>query len=183
MEGKWIDKIEVVRRQLAEAVRLFFEQRDPIVIHTIIAAAHQILIDLGRAKGVSSIVKNCQDLDAEARRERIRLLNGPYNFFKHADNDPYGKLFLGPLVEYNSDYIMDACVMLQGIAGELPIEAKVYWAWFVAQRRPDGFPDDGVLGGMKKLPIATWDFPTICRFFKFANIIGEAPLESSAAGS
>jgi hypothetical protein len=30
-------------RQVKEAIRLFFEQRGAIVIHTIIASAHQIL--------------------------------------------------------------------------------------------------------------------------------------------
>jgi hypothetical protein len=179
MEGRWIDKIEVVRRQLAEAIRLYFEQRDPVVVHTVVASAHQILVDLGRAKGIASLVKNLGGLEGGAAGERLRLLNGPYNFFKHADHDPEGKLFLGPLVEFSTDFIMDACVMLQGVAGEMPIEAKVFWSWYVAQH-PTEFPDGGPLGDMKQWPIADWDFPTICKFLKFADLIGDLPLNPDA---
>ena len=42
------DKLDVIRRQIKEAVRLFFEERDRVVIHTIIASAHQILFVIGK---------------------------------------------------------------------------------------------------------------------------------------
>jgi hypothetical protein len=62
MESFWITKIDVARRQVSEAVRLFFAERDPVVIHTIIASAHQVLFDVGRSKGISSVVKNTKAL-------------------------------------------------------------------------------------------------------------------------
>jgi len=40
MDVHWVDKVEVARRQIREAVRLFFEARDLVVIHTVIASAH-----------------------------------------------------------------------------------------------------------------------------------------------
>lgn len=112
-------------RQIREAVRLYFEQRDSVVLHTIIASAHQILIDLGKSKEIKSMLKNPTASKG--------TLNYPYNFFKHADKDPEAKINIGPLEEFAQGYIMDAIVMLQQLTGSIPIQAKVYWVWFVAK--------------------------------------------------
>ncbi len=53
-----VNKIEAARRQLVEAITLFFERRDPIAIHTLIGASHQILYDLAKGKGDTSIFKD-----------------------------------------------------------------------------------------------------------------------------
>jgi len=76
----WIDKIEVARRQIREAVRLFFGARDPVAIHTLIASAHQILGDISDKRGAQSVLKN------------VKRVNYPFNFLKHADRDPRSTL-------------------------------------------------------------------------------------------
>ena len=87
MESNWLDKTDVVERQLQVAISLYFEERDPVAIHTLIAAAHQILFDLGKLKKVETIVKNTKALEGVEIREFITAINYPYNFFKHADSD------------------------------------------------------------------------------------------------
>lgn len=84
----------------------------PVVIHTIVASAHQILIDLGKKHGITSVVKNTKNLQKKEVKEFIKKINYPYNFFKHADNDPDSIINIEPLIEYTSDFIMDAIVML-----------------------------------------------------------------------
>ena len=133
MEAHWIDKQEVVRRQVREAVRLFFEERDPIVIHTLVASAHQILFDLGAPKDIASVVKNTEALRGAELQSFLRPINYPYNFFKHADKDADAKINVGPLERFTQDFIMDAVVMLQRLCGVIPLEAKVYWTWFVSK--------------------------------------------------
>ena len=157
-----IGKIDVARRQIIEAVRLFFEGRDPVVIHTIIASAHQVLHDLGAKTGITGAIKNTSQWDS----------NFPFNFFKHADRDPEEKIYVEQLQQLTSDFIMDAIFMLQQISGNIPIEAKVFWSWFVS-KYPDGFdnlPQDGAIAKMQKLQLAEWDFPRIANFLQFANI-------------
>ena len=75
MEVHWIDKLDVVRLQITEAVRLFFEQRDAVVIHMIVASTHQILFDLGKSKGIASAVKNTAALKGEEIQNFLRSIN------------------------------------------------------------------------------------------------------------
>ncbi|HPQ44029.1 MAG TPA: hypothetical protein PKZ42_07340 [Syntrophales bacterium] len=175
MKVNLIDKHDVVKRQIKEAVRLFFEQRDAVVIHTIIASAHQILIDLGKAKGIESFVKNTQVLKGNEIQNFISLINYPYNFFKHANRDATAKIDIGPLEQFIQDFVMDAIVMLQRLCGDIPIEAKVYWMWFVS-KYPEYFddcPDDSEIKKMQEQGLANWDFPTICQFLTFCDVVNE----------
>src|ERR1035441_8899965 len=86
-EVVWIDKVEVARRQIKETVRMFFGERDPVAIHTLIAAAHQILTDIGEKRGAKSVFVG----------KKTQRLNHPFNFLKHADRDPDGKINIGPM--------------------------------------------------------------------------------------
>ena len=173
MEVHWIDKLEVVRRQIREVVRLFFEQRDSVVIHTVVASAHQIIIDLGSTKGITSSIKNTAALRGEELQRFLRSINYPYNFFKHADRDPDKKINIGPLERYTQDFIMDAIVMLQRLSGDIPIEAKVYWSWFVS-KYPEDFHDCPAGGEIKKMQeqgLADWDFVTIRQFLVYCDVV------------
>ena len=132
-----IGKIDVPRRQIIEAVRLFFEGRDRVVIHTIIASAHQVLHDLGAKTGITGTIKNTSQWDSSYVKQYLANINFPFNFFKHADRDPEGKIYVEQLQQLTSDFIMDAIFMLQQISGDIPIEAKVFWSWFVSKYRMD----------------------------------------------
>jgi hypothetical protein len=46
-----ITKLDAARRQLRTAVTLFFQHGDEVAVHTLTAAAHQILIDLLKPQG------------------------------------------------------------------------------------------------------------------------------------
>jgi len=173
IEVHWIDKLDIVSRQIKEAVRLFFEQRDIVVIHTIVASAHQILIDLGKSKGVESAVKNTAALKGDEIQSFLRSINYPYNFLKHADRDLDAKINIGPLERFMQDFIMDAIVMLQRLCGDIPIEAKFFWFWFVS-KYPQEFDDcqaDGEIEKMKAQGLANWDYPTICQFLTFCDVL------------
>jgi hypothetical protein len=175
MEVHWIYKHDIVRRQIKEAVRLFFEQRDAVVIHTIIASAHRVLTDLGKSKGVASLINSTTALRDTEIQGFLRSINYPYNFFKHADRDAEAKINIGPLERFTQDFIMDAIVMLQRLCGDIPMEAKVYWSWFVS-RYPEDFndcPADGEIKKMQAQGLANWDFPTISLFLTFCDSMKE----------
>ncbi|WP_462151027.1 hypothetical protein [Pseudoalteromonas xiamenensis] len=176
MESIWIDKIEVANRQISEAVTLFFESRDIVVIHTIIASAHQVLLDVGKESGIVSAIKNADGMTRQEFRKHIKTINEHYNFFKHADNDPKGKINIAPLDRFASDFILDAILMLQNIAGVLPLEAKVFWAWFVStyQDEFDNCPEGGEIKNLMSMGLNEWDFPTIRQFLIFGEIMQEA---------
>jgi hypothetical protein len=129
-QPEWATKTDVARRQLSTAIRLFFERRDPVAIHTLAAAGHQVLTDLGSAAGILSLLKG-----SDQKAEHVRLLNYAANFFKHADRDADGRINIEPLSSFTAEFLMDAVVLLQRVTGDLPIEAKLFWTWFVTKHR------------------------------------------------
>jgi hypothetical protein len=87
-----VTKIGAARSQLIEAIRLFFEQRDPVSIHTLVGASLQILHD--HIDDVSIVWdknlflhKDTIFIKDEYRKEWHAKVNEARNFFKHADRD------------------------------------------------------------------------------------------------
>jgi hypothetical protein len=161
-----IDKIEVARRQIIEAIRLFFKERDSVAIHTLIASAHQILTDIGETRRVKSVLRSNGSTKA-------RQVNYPFNFLKHADRDPEAKINVGPLRRFSGDFIMDAILLLQQIAADIPIEAKVFWIWFVSKYPEDfaNLPDGSEIRKLQEHRLADWDFQRISYFLEFAEMV------------
>jgi hypothetical protein len=125
---EWATKIDVARRQICAAIRMFFERRDPVVGHSVISAGHQILTDVGAGSDVDGLLRG-----KGKPREHITQMNFAANFFKHADRDSSARINIEPLPQLNAEFLMDAVVMLQRIAGEIPTEAKIFWSWFVSK--------------------------------------------------
>lgn len=174
MRTEWIDKVKVVNRQIKEAVRLFFNERDPVAIHTLIASAHQILFDLGKQKNIQSLLKNTASLRKSEVQKFIRQINYPYNFFKHADKDPNSKINILPLIDLTVDFIFDAIVMLQQITGELPYEAKIYWLWFVSKYHEgfDNLPKDSEIKKFQEVDLGNLEFKDINKFIYYIDKYG-----------
>lgn len=165
--------MEVASRQISEAIRLFFDQRDPIAIHTLVASAHQILFDIGSEKGIGSVVKRLQGLEKGEVRQFLISVNYPYNFFKHADKDPDTRINIGPLSQLTQDFIMDAVLMLQRISGDIPREAQVFWNWFVSFY-PEGFdklPPDGPIARMQEQEFGKMEFHELAAFIKVSDLL------------
>ena len=53
-----ITKLESARRQIETAVQLFFNEDDIVSLHTLTAAAHQLLTDLSFKSGQTSNIKH-----------------------------------------------------------------------------------------------------------------------------
>ena len=125
-----IEKVEAARRNLAAAVRLFFDRDDPIAIHTLAAAAQGVIRDVARTRGLAhtSILHDHPNIPADARKEWIKILNAPRNFFKHADADPNGSLEFDESA--NETLLLDACLILSKISDRALSEANVYLGWF-----------------------------------------------------
>ena len=124
-------KLDVARRQLETAVRLYFSLGDPVSIHTLVAAAYQVLRDLNRKHDGTPMLKD-QMLDLwvqpSGREMARRKLNEAENFFKHADRDH------AEVLEFRQGatelFLFDACQKYRQLSGEiLPILA-VYETWW-----------------------------------------------------
>ena len=133
-----VNKIDAAARQLREAILLFFERRDPIAIHTLAAASHQILIDLASDSGLIGILKNNPLVRPEKEKEWIALVNKSQNFFKHAPRDSKSVLEFRPSITLF--FILDAVQIYEQVTGHKTHEQLVFWTWF-SVKYPDFLMD------------------------------------------
>jgi hypothetical protein len=122
-----VTKLEAANRQLRVAIRLFFERRDLIAIHTLTAAARGILRSLARPHGVNGIDATIEKLSPKSQKMLRRAFNEAQNFFKHADKDPTGKLNF----HYGARQflLLDAAIICSTLSGHRSPEASAMVAW------------------------------------------------------
>ncbi|MDE2010279.1 MAG: hypothetical protein KGJ09_09425 [Candidatus Omnitrophica bacterium] len=126
-----ISKLDAARRQLDSAITLYFRNGDPISIHTLTAAAHQILMDLGKKEGIKSVFKECSlmFISEEKHKEYLKLINKAENFFKHANQDPNELLDFNP--ETTDFFLIDAVEMYMQLTKETPEDMGILRAWIL----------------------------------------------------
>lgn len=86
-----ISKIGAARRQLLEAINLFFQERDPVSVHTLVSASLGILHEHFDAYAAmnSNLMLHPESIyiKDEYRKDWIRITRNASNYFKHADQD------------------------------------------------------------------------------------------------
>ncbi len=125
-----VAKLDSARRQLETAVRLYFSEADPVSIHTLTSAAHQVLSDVNRARGGAPMLKEQVPtwVRPDATAEAKRRLNEAANFFKHGDRDHDEVLEFS---EGQTELLLyDAVRKYRELTGEIVPVLAVYDVWF-----------------------------------------------------
>ena len=134
-----VSKLDAAKRQLETAIRLYFSNGDPVSIHTLSAAAYEILFDISKRRGAEPMFIKDKFIDLlrpESQRKFAQKVNEAENFFKHADRDPEATLDFNP---GSSEYLMwDACWQYSKLTGEEPPLFTTHRVWFMANN-PDFF--------------------------------------------
>jgi hypothetical protein len=145
--GFYVTKKIAATNQLETAISLWLEERDPVSVHTLAAAANDILHALGSHVGKPSPFNKWLKTVSKKTQER-RL--APQNFFKHGFRDVNGKLLYLPL---SGEVILFSAVWsYQAIFKQLTPFMQLYGAFFVLQHR-DIARQDIIEGLSKGLPI------------------------------
>jgi hypothetical protein len=111
-----ITKQSAAKSQLETAILLWFNEGDPVSIHTLAVAAHECYAVLYlKIKRKPSELKDWLAKKPKGRQQRVRL---PQNFFKHAVNDPLDKKV--QLNTIDSDVLMLDAVMCHEALGYGP---------------------------------------------------------------
>jgi hypothetical protein len=115
-----ISKLDAARRQLETAALLYFNDRDVVSVHTLAAAAYEIVEPIAQKRGRSTLVQSSllNLLPENLANEVRRAMRTPQNFFKHADRDPDATLELEP--DFTELLLLDAMVTYAQITGEVP---------------------------------------------------------------
>jgi len=133
-----VSAIDAAKRQLKEAITLFFEQRDSVSIHTLASASHEILCKFAKNKGVESFIRNPKYAKNDKVWEEYRKwLKKWKNFFKHAEIKEGCVEFPS---ELNTYIIHDCCHLYHQLIQETFWETEVWVRW-VGLKHPDFIKD------------------------------------------
>jgi hypothetical protein len=105
-----VSKLSAARRQLDCAIALWFLGKDDVSIHTLAAAAYQIIHDINHKKRGRDLLYDSAVIKDEYQSMWAALIKKPVNFFKHADNDADGIIEFSP-----SDSVMFMLFSLLGL--------------------------------------------------------------------
>jgi hypothetical protein len=163
-----VNKLGVARRQINTAIDLWFSGGDAISIHTLVAAAYQILCDLLNNKNLPDFLYNNPNIRPERRADYAKLVRKPANFFKHADRDPDEVLEVN--VEIN-DFLLLQCltgVQQLGVT-EITDTERAFWVRFgfeYPEVLDEGHPFTQMIHTDNFREIAAWPRPRFYEAFK-----------------
>lgn len=127
-------KLEAAKRQLESAILLYFNNCDPVSIHTLSAAAYNILRALNKNRSGDLMLKDYgQFLNDEQRRSFYQQVNEAENFFKHADKDPDESYTLNP--ESAEAMLAEASRKYIELTEEYPPYLNLFLIWFIVQHK------------------------------------------------
>jgi hypothetical protein len=90
-----VTKLDAARSQLRTAIRLWFEEADPVSIHTLAAAAYEIVHVVSKKKGRNrDLLFDALMVKDEYRSDFNKAIKQYASFFKHASRDHDGVLNL-----------------------------------------------------------------------------------------
>jgi hypothetical protein len=157
-----ITKLDAARRQLASAIRLWFNGGDPVSIHTLSFAAYEVIhvISKHRDKYRRDLIFDSDLIVDEHRSEFNKLMKLHAGFFKHANKDPDGSIEFHPRTSelFILFTILGLETLQEPVAGEE--RAFMLWRYFNypdqltelgRKRFVDGVPGD-VLAHIRSVP-------------------------------
>lgn len=122
-----LDKIEVARRQLGSAIDLWFADGDPVAIHTLACAAHEVLAALLKRQGKSTLMFDPIWYQPGYAGEVKKALHKHYNFFKHADQDADASIEFP--VGITEVFLLMAADGWRDLVGVREPSHFAYWSW------------------------------------------------------
>jgi hypothetical protein len=133
-----ISKLDAARLQLDAAIEIYFVSENPVALHTLTAAAYNILRDIAIKEGSEyPFIKTTFISEyPESKHKMLRdFINGPENFFKHADRDPAGTITFDP--ELTEVLLLDACAYFRDKDVPRPRYYNIFRGW-------NGVPKEGL---------------------------------------
>jgi hypothetical protein len=145
-----VSKLDAARRQLRTAIRLWFMEDDPVSVHTLAAAAHEIVHTLFRRKGHKGLLFDSDVIKDEYRSEAAKLIKSSATFFKHAQKDPEAIIQFDPVI--NEALLFFATIGIRQIDQASGEEEEIFLHWLAIHR-----PDISAMGKIfeERLPIET----------------------------
>lgn len=123
-----VNKLDAAKRQLHVAIKWWFANDDPVAVHTLAAASHEIIHMLFRRRGLRGLLFDSPFIRDEYRADFARALKGRASFFKHAQKDPDGEIEFDPIV--NEPLLLASIYALSQMREPLTAPEQAFMAWF-----------------------------------------------------
>lgn len=131
----FVNKLDAASAQLETAIQLYFDGGHPISVHTLTAAAYNVIRDIGRKCGdYEMLIKDFvpQLIPGYSKKFREKC-NEAENFFKHANRDTNQSIEFTP---YLTELLLyDACEKLDSSYGRYKPLTILFRIWFVHNNR------------------------------------------------
>jgi hypothetical protein len=127
-----ITKLGAARSQLNTAIELWFGGADPVSIHTLAAASHEIIHSLFRKRGLSGLFFDSPLVRKEMRKTLAGHLRKYANFFKHADRDSSATTSFNP--ETNEALFIYSIMGIVAMKEPLTWQEAAFYAWTMVAR-------------------------------------------------
>jgi hypothetical protein len=143
-----VGKLEAARRQLRVAIRMWFSDDDPVAIHTLCAAAHEIIHAIFRRRGFHGLLFDSAAIKDEYRSDWAKWQKEAASFFKHAQRDADATFEFNP---GRNIFLLLACahgLHKMGEPRELEDSAFLHWHrvhhpnWFLKTESKNLVPID-----------------------------------------
>jgi hypothetical protein len=132
METLKLTKLDVALRQLNTAIELWANDDDPVSVHALAFAAHEIIHVLYRKQGHKDLLFDSSIIRDEYRADFGRSLKESANFIKHAKNDSDKTLDFDPQL---SEIFLNASIIgLQIMKVPLDDLRFAYLIWLQVHR-------------------------------------------------
>ncbi len=130
-------KFEVAESQLITAIKLYFNDDDPVSIHTLIRASHEILDGLCNFKKIERSVlhKGVESfINPEFKKLVFKKTSEAKNFFKHTKKDPEDVINWNP--ELSEYFIWDAISLYERLKNkEISSEMFIFKVYFRIEKK------------------------------------------------
>lgn len=176
-----LSKIEAARRQIESAIWLWFVDEDIVSVHTLTAAAHRLLLELGRLWGENSLPLASAYLPAQTARKKTNWNRAPASFFKSAKEDETYHL----CERWTELYLFDAVMAYSHLTHNRQL--SLLMALFIVRfgvEREDLFAD-GVFGYLEKKVGQYFNAERLSRLSKLEflqEFLGTAAVKIKAGG-
>jgi hypothetical protein len=130
-----VTKLDAARRQLRTAIRLWFNDGDPVAIHTLAFAAYEIIHVVSKKHNrTRPLIFDTPMIKDQYRSDWNKKIKEHANFFKHANIDPDGSIEFAPALSIL--FLMAATAGIRLLSGRHSIEEFAFVTWFF-YHRPD----------------------------------------------
>jgi hypothetical protein len=147
-----IGKLDAARRQLRTAITLWFNDGDPVAVHTLASAAYEIIhaVSLKRNPGRRDLLWDSLVIKDEYRKEANALLRSPANFFKHADRDGDSVISFNPKV--SESFFMFSLLGIHLCGEQWNTVESAWWMW-IHIHKPHLLTEQGRKFVADKIPV------------------------------